>query len=487
MELELEETRDFTVHALLLSFPVRTHLIPLIQLARKLSSSGKGKCKFVFTSIVSYQAAGEGWAGASEAEEAGEGGDGRPPFTLRTIAVPDGLPSAHPRAHMLDMIQACLNMKAPTLRFLPQLLQSSPPLSLIISDVFVPWAPELSASFHLPLFSVYTSNAASCCVMSHAPSLVASGIIPLQEGRQHEFITCPGAPPLLPIDFPMSMQLQDVSQPQLQFTLKMLVHLEEAAGLILNTCYEVETDAIKVLEARCPVYAVGPLFVSIGEEQDSREQKQTKSVGLPSNDCLTWLDTQAPGSVLYVCFGTLANFSQEQIKELALGLENSQQPFLWVVLKSVFNSTMSDVLPDGFLERMKDRCHITSWAPQLQVLKHGSVGGFFSHCGWNSTLENITLNGVPMLCWPDKAEQGVIARSLTDVWKLGLPFKVGKDCKVSRDEVEQAVKSLMQGEEAQEMRRRGAELKKQVEKVVKQGGSSVANLEALVMAMRNKA
>lgn len=483
--MELEESRDFTVHALLLSFPVKTHLIPLIQLARKLSISGKGKCKFLFTSIVSYQAAGEGgWGGE---DEAGEAGNERPTFTLRTIAVPDGLPSAHPRAHMLDIIQACLNMKAPTLRFLPQLLQSSPPLSLIISDVFVPWAPELSASFHLPLFSLLTPSASSGCVITHAPSFVASGIIPFQEGSQDEFITCPGAPPLLPIDFPASMQLRDVSQPQLQFTLKMFAHLDEVAGLILNTCYEVETDAIKALEARCPVYPVGPLFLSMDEDHDAQEQKQTKSAVLPSNDCLTWLDAQSPGSVLYVSFGTLAHFSQNQITELALGLENCQQPFLWVVHKNVFNSTMSDVLPDGFLERIKDRCHVTSWAPQLEVLKHESVGGFFSHCGWNSILENISLRGVPMLCWPDKAEQGVNARLLVDVWKLGLPFKVGKDCEVSRDEVEQAVKSLMQGEEAQEMRRRGAELKKQVEKGVKQGGSSVANLEALVMAMRNKA
>eukprot|EP00250_Pteridium_aquilinum_P015442 c22580_g1_i1 orf=27-1505(+) len=482
MAMALEEETEITVHALLLSFPARTHLNPLIQLAKKLTGAAAGTCKFVFTSIISYQAAGEGWGGEAE----GGGEDGQPAFTLRTIAVPDGLPSSNPRVQMLDLIQACDNMKAPTLRFLPHLLQSSPPLSLIISDVFVPWAPNLAASFRLPLFSFFTSNATSCCVMTHAPSLLDRKIIPFQESNQHELITCPGAPPLHHKDFPVSMQLQDVSHPQLQYLLKMGSHLDQAAGLIINTCYELETDAIKVLQARCPVYAVGPLFLPIGGDQASPDQQKAVYTGSPTNDCLAFLDAQAPGSVLYVSFGTFAAFSKEQIEELALGLENSQQPFLWVVNKKMFDSTLSDVLPDGFLERMKDRCLVTSWAPQLQVLKHGSVGGFFSHCGWNSILENITLSGAPMLCWPDKAEQGVNARLLVDVWKLGLPFKSGKDCNVSQGEVEAAVKRLMEGEEGQEMRRRGAELKRQVANGVKQGGSSLTNLGALVMTMRNK-
>lgn len=280
------------------------------------------------------------------------------------------------------------------------------------------------------------------------------------------------------------MQLQDVSHYHLQFTLKMFVRLEAAVGLILNTFYDFESDAVNTLQARCPVYTVGPLFLPTGGGQETLQQ-QAGFVHSEDDGCLTWLDAQAPASVLYVSFGTLSTLDGEQMKELALGLEDSQQPFLWVIRKNAISGALSDVLPKGFLQRTKDRCLIISWAPQLHVLKHPSVGGFLSHCGWNSILENIALKGLPMLCWPDKAEQGMNARLLVDVWKLGLEFKAGSDGRVIRGEVEEVVRTLMQGEEGQEMRKRGAELKKQVEKLVSQGGSSFANLEALVKTMMN--
>ncbi|OIT06780.1 udp-glycosyltransferase 76c1 [Nicotiana attenuata] len=46
-------------------------------------------------------------------------------------------------------------------------------------------------------------------------------------------------------------------------------------------------------------------------------------------------------------------------------------------------------LPDGYLEAVGDRGRIVKWAPQKEVLAHRAVGGFWSHCGWNSTLESI--------------------------------------------------------------------------------------------------
>ena len=122
----------------------------------------------------------------------------------------------------------------------------------------------------------------------------------------------------------------------------------------------------------------------------------------------------------------------------------------------------------------------------MQVLKHPSVGAFLSHCGWNSILENLALRGLPILCWPDKAEQRLNARVLIDGLKLGKGFtKESVDGNVRKEEVKRVVMDVMQGEEGGVMRKRGEELKKQAENVVKPGGSTFSNLKALVDSMKS--
>ncbi|KAI9180660.1 hypothetical protein LWI28_006974 [Acer negundo] len=87
--------------------------------------------------------------------------------------------------------------------------------------------------------------------------------------------------------------------------------------------------------------------------------------------------------------------SHDQLIELAFGLEMSQQRFIWVVrspndesANAAFFEVQSEkdpfgFLPEGFLERTKQRgLVISSWAPQIEVLSHGSTGGFLTHCGW---------------------------------------------------------------------------------------------------------
>jgi UDP:flavonoid glycosyltransferase YjiC (YdhE family) len=117
-----------------------------------------------------------------------------------------------------------------------------------------------------------------------------------------------------------------------------------------------------------------------------------------NDECLAWLDGHCAGSVLFVSFGSIAQLSAPQMAELERGLEAAAHPVL-IVVREI------DVFPEG-LTRLSDVGHFLAvkWAPQLRVLGHLAIGGFLTHCGWNSTLEAM-CKGVPMLAWPVVGDQ----------------------------------------------------------------------------------
>ncbi|XP_028125772.1 zeatin O-glucosyltransferase-like [Camellia sinensis] len=142
--------------------------------------------------------------------------------------------------------------------------------------------------------------------------------------------------------------------------------------------------------------------------------------------CLEWLDKQAPNSVLCVSFGLTTSMTDEQIEELAIGLEQSEQKFIWVFRHADEGSIFSEdvkrgELPEGYEKRMKEaRMVVRDWAPQLQILGHPSTGGFMSHCGWNSCLDSISM-GVPIATWPMNFDQPINAFLVTNILKVSIP------------------------------------------------------------------
>ncbi|XVF45100.1 hypothetical protein PTKIN_Ptkin02bG0178800 [Pterospermum kingtungense] len=122
----------------------------------------------------------------------------------------------------------------------------------------------------------------------------------------------------------------------------------------------------------------------------------------------------------------MADFTAAQLIEIALGLEASGQHFIWVVRKQNNNNGNDDCLPEGFEERVEGHgLIIRGWAPQMLILDHEAVGGFVTHCGWNSILEGITA-GVPMVTWPLSAEQFLNEKLVTNVLKIGIVVGINK-------------------------------------------------------------
>ncbi|KAL2466018.1 UDP-Glycosyltransferase superfamily protein [Abeliophyllum distichum] len=252
------------------------------------------------------------------------------------------------------------------------------------------------------------------------------------------------------------------------------------AGDIFNTCRAIE----------------GP-FIDLIEREDAAENRKLWAIGpiLPSKSlsansqhkCFEWLDKQARNSVIYVSFGTSTSLSDEEIKELAMGLEQSKQKFIWVLRDAdkgnVFDGEVRRAeLPYGFVERVKGLGMVVrDWAPQPEILAHPATGGFMSHCGWNSCIESITM-GVPIAAWPMHSDQPINSMLITEILKTGLFVREwgqrGELVKAST--IENVVKRLMASEEGNEIRKRAEELAAAVRLSTEEGGASKAELDSFI-------
>nr|XP_010319171.1 zeatin O-xylosyltransferase-like [Solanum lycopersicum] len=209
---------------------------------------------------------------------------------------------------------------------------------------------------------------------------------------------------------------------------------------------------------------------------------------LNKNDiCLEWLNKQPPRSVLYASFGTTTSFSDREIKELAMGLEQSKQRFLWVLRDAdrgdIFTGGARRLeLPEGFEERVKGvGLVVREWAPQPEILAHSSTGGFMSHCGWNSCIESITM-GVPIAAWPMHSDQPNNGFLVTELLKIGLIVREWEKREelVSASTIENVVRKLMASEEGDAIRKRAEELRETVRRSTEKGGASRMELDSFI-------
>lgn len=201
--------------------------------------------------------------------------------------------------------------------------------------------------------------------------------------------------------------------------------------------------------------------------------------------CLDWLNNQAKRSVIYVSFGTTTSFTNEAARELALGLEASKKKFIWVLRDAdkadIFVGDIRKIeLPEGFEERVREYgIVVRDWAPQLEILSHESVGGFMSHCGWNSCFESLTM-GVPIAAWPIHSDQPINAIFLTEILRVGIRVRVWNEDLVKAKDVQRVVERLMGSEEGDEVRKRAEEMSVALNASMADGGECFREMEAFI-------
>lgn len=370
---------------------------------------------------------------------------------------------------------------------LEKLLQECHP-DCLIADMFLPWTTDAAAKFGIPrlvfhgisCFSLCTSD----CLFRYKPYKKVSSDSEL-------FVV-----PELPGDIKFtSKQLPDYMKQNVETDFTRLIQKVrdsslKSYGIVVNSFYELESDYANFFkELGRKAWHIGPVSLCNREFEDKAQRG--KEASIDEHECLKWLDSKKPNSVVYLCFGTVANFSDSQLKEIAIALEASGQQFIWVVRKDKKAKDKEEWLPEGFEKRMETKGLIVrGWAPQVVILDHEAVGAFVTHCGWNSTIEGIAA-GKPMVTWPVSAEQFFNEKLVTNVLKIGVAVGVQQWVTVYGDRitsgaVEKAVTRIMTGEEAKEMRSRVEALGGMAKRAIEEDGSSYSNLNALIEELRGR-
>ncbi|KAL5997527.1 UDP-glycosyltransferase [Asimina triloba] len=196
-------------------------------------------------------------------------------------------------------------------------------------------------------------------------------------------------------------------------------------GVVVNSFSELENEYVgfcgKALWNK-KVWTIGP--VSLCNKDMLVKAARGNRAAISQHECLIWLDLRKPKSVVYVSFGSLCRLGPSQLMQIGLALEASKKPFIWVIKGVVEPKEIEKWIATGFEDRTKETGLIfRGWAPQILILSHPAIGGFLTHCGWNSTMESICA-GVPMITWPLFGEQVLNEKLVVNVLKIGVDLGI---------------------------------------------------------------
>ncbi|KAM3692038.1 hypothetical protein ACJW31_08G057600 [Castanea mollissima] len=378
----MEEQRQRHQRIVLVPCPFQGHINPMLQLGSILHSKGFSititHTQFNFPNTLNH-----------------------PNFNFLPIV--DGFSNCNVSSvNFIDVISGFnSNCKAPLQELMAQMMEAKEyqdEITCIIYDEYMYFAEAVANHLKLPSIILSTSSATNTLSFHTILQLLKDSHISTQDSMSLELV--PELQPLRFKDLPISNfnNIKDL--------LQLIAKAHEtrmSSAIILNTMNCLEKTSLVQLQQRCqvPLFTIGP-FHKIAPAACSSLMEE-------DNSCIAWLDEQMHNSIIYVSLGSIASMKKKELAEMAWGLANSKQPFLWVVRPDqTDDSEWKESLPDSFKEAVGDRGCIVKWAPQKEVLAHSAIGGFWSHFGWNSTLESI-CEGVPMICQPFFGDQRVHA------------------------------------------------------------------------------
>ncbi|KAM6568887.1 hypothetical protein CsatB_016872 [Cannabis sativa] len=485
MEAKETTTTPKPLHAIVFPIPLQGHVIPAVHLAIKLASKGF-TITFVNTQVIHHHITKslpstsqndidnnvvDIFAGAREVG-----------MDIRYRTVSDGFPLSFDRLlnherYLLEGHMGYLPVQMDKL--VGHLVESAdPPVSVLIADTFHDWQTTLAKKYDLVSVSFWTEPALVFSLYYHLDLLKINGHYGASHNNREDIVAyIPGIKAIEPNDMPCYIGELDVSTNMHRVLNNAFESVKRADIILCNTVHELEFEPISAIQEKQPMFAIGPLFPS--GFTNSLVPTSIK----PELDCTEWLNSKLPKSVLYISFGSFVPCGKEEIDEIAHGLVLSKVNFIWVLRPDATSYEEPYVLPNGFENEVKGRGLIVTWTNQIQVISHFAIGGFLTHCGWNSVLESV-WHGVPMLCFPLKTDQLTNRKLLVDDWRIGVNLCDKKP--LDKFEVAEKINNLMCGKSSDELRVKITKVKEIIKNSLAQDGSSEKNLCQFIRDVKTK-
>ncbi|XP_011651974.1 UDP-glycosyltransferase 73C3 [Cucumis sativus] len=469
-----------TPHFLLFPFLAQGHIIPTLDLAKLLARRGA-----IVTILTTPHNATRNHSVLARAIDSG--------LQIHVVQIPFPCNKA-------GLPEGCENMDLlPSFRSVPTFFRSTfllydssdellqqlcPPPTAIISDICLPWTLTLAQKYNIPRLVFYNL---SCLYFLCLKDLEMKGPL-IQSISDSDTVTLVDG-----FKFRKAQLPKSVNEDMIAFIEEINKADRMSHGVIFNSFEELEPKNLaeykKIGELPDRVWCVGPVWLCNDDKLDRAYRGDRASID--ENECSKWLDEQGPCSVVYVALGSLCNLVTGQLIELGLGLEASNKPFIWVIRKGNLTEELLKWVEEyDFEGKIKGRgVLIRGWAPQVLILSHPSIGCFLTHCGWNSSMEGITV-GVPMITWPLFADQVFNQTLIVEILRIGVSLGVEegvpwgeeeeKGIVVRKEKVKEAIEMVMEGENREELKKRCRELGEKAKMAVEEGGSSHRNLTLLI-------
>ncbi|KAF6152634.1 hypothetical protein GIB67_008071 [Kingdonia uniflora] len=266
-------------------------------------------------------------------------------------------------------LESFKNIGSQTLKVLMKKYENScNPVTCIVDDSILHWVLDVAKELGLLGASFFTQSSSVSSIYHH----VCQGNMnaPVLEPR----VCIPGLPLLVPRNFPSYVADLEPSS---------AVVLNQADYVLINTFNKLESEVVSWMSKQYPVKTIGPTTPSmyLDKRIESGDDYGLNLFNPSGKACIEWLNKKEISSVIYVSFGSIVSWTEEQMEEVAWGLRDSTKNFLWIV-----RETEQVMLPTDFLKETSGKGLVVEWCCQLEVLAHQLSSSWLAIRSWTTVL-----------------------------------------------------------------------------------------------------